>query len=234
MFPEHVHVASDRNGFVIVDLKECIFALVCNSSFSKGLLDVYCLDDKCGVWRKMYNGGEIVFTARGKLMYYDGKTNQIKGLDNIIGCLQNCFNYKASLVYFFTLIIHGIILKPHIQCDELPFFDEYKLVISYRHVRPTISSHDPLFSSSVYSCNRDSWSLLPVSPFSESTARYTWERSVIVNGMPYWTCSGYCYEKCSEGNPACLTFGVSWIMLLRSRAEMEESLERWSHIFPVV
>lgn len=29
MLPEFVHVVSDRNGFVIVELKECISALVC-------------------------------------------------------------------------------------------------------------------------------------------------------------------------------------------------------------
>lgn len=105
-----------EDGFLLVNLNECISALMYKTYSSECSVDVYCLDDSCGVWRKMYNvgpincyaeelshcfayGGQIVFNTEEEVVCYDPKTNQIKGLGNTKGELIKCYSYKASLVY---------------------------------------------------------------------------------------------------------------------------------------
>ncbi|KAK1387243.1 hypothetical protein POM88_015421 [Heracleum sosnowskyi] len=72
--------------------------------------------------------------------------------------------------------------------------NDYKVIIprTYGGIVP----EDPFEISYFYSCKTDSWSTaLNKFPFIKNIANCFWARSVIVNGMPYWTNTGFCKKK---------------------------------------
>lgn len=116
MLPKFECSAASRLKFLIVDIKEYIYALVYEERPFFRFVDVRCFDERYGVWIKMYNVGpitchkyqispflkfddDIVFRASGKLMCHDRKTNKNKDLGIIGGYLRSCFSYKPSLVF---------------------------------------------------------------------------------------------------------------------------------------
>ena len=120
----------DHKNFIVVNLKECLSALVYDYALVNIFVDVHCFDEGLGVWSKMYrvgpiNGdmfsrgwglmynvhvsgellgcfkhnGEIVFSANSKYKCYHHKTNKITDLHSQEGYTEECFSYKASLIF---------------------------------------------------------------------------------------------------------------------------------------
>lgn len=108
-----------------VNVKDCLAVMVYKSEILCGVesvnrvVEVYFLQEECGVWNKMYIigpvqsnlviwylvqgfkcGGEIVARSNLKNLCYDPKTGEI----NFLGCANDtkklrCFTYTASLVF---------------------------------------------------------------------------------------------------------------------------------------
>ncbi|XP_074355055.1 putative F-box protein At4g17780 [Apium graveolens] len=103
--------------FRFVNMRD-VLTLMAHEPSPIGKLDVYSLDEGCGVWIKMYDlgpferfrrfqfmqqgfkyGDEIVFLEYGKIYYYDHKTDTFKCLQGKNGSrFLNCFTYTPTMV----------------------------------------------------------------------------------------------------------------------------------------
>ncbi|XP_017225485.2 F-box/kelch-repeat protein At3g23880 [Daucus carota subsp. sativus] len=84
----------DENKFIVVNLKECLSALVYDYAQSiSSLVDVHCFDEGLGVWSKMYSVGPI----NGDL-FCRGWSN-MHNVRVITGELLGCFKHGGEIVF---------------------------------------------------------------------------------------------------------------------------------------
>lgn len=85
MLPKFVCASFPKYHFLIVNLKEGISALVYEGSLWKSLVDVYCLDQKCSIWSKMYTLDQVA-TFGGELR-------------DDIKMFSHCFKYNNVVLF---------------------------------------------------------------------------------------------------------------------------------------